>query len=412
MATDRSFAAFRRARCIRRLGERALSGHSEPTAPRGALPRTDRRVLPEYVARNTAKGQERGTQVSTGPDAIASVLGVKLAANVLRQPGSPARTRQLTSQASGKVSPCHRCPMLIRRVLSADPVAACARWPSSPRRGHRRALMTTAVAGCTTAAGDTAAGDSAGIPSVQARQSDALTDSFGIKVETSSSAGMYGQRARAESELKSLGVRHIRTDFFDDNEGQYAYLNKLHADLGITALLTMGRPDGRGGTVSQLVHDRLHQGFVGSLRLRGRERVGHPRRPELGRRGAHPPGKAVCGRQGKLEGEEPAGVRPVDGSRYDLLGAWRRQCLDGLRQPAHVSGWATAVGQPRHAIGSQCREPQIQAGGEHRNRLPQPAPDERRPPPGQRGSSRHLLSPAAARGHPLRDGPHVWLRAD
>ncbi len=95
----------------------------------------------------------------------------------------------------------------------------------------------------------------AGLPAVQARQSDALADSFGIKVETSSSQGMYGQRTRVATALRDLGVRHIRTDFFTNNTGQYSYLNMLHNNLGITALLVTGRPDNRGGTVSQLVKD-------------------------------------------------------------------------------------------------------------------------------------------------------------
>ena len=93
-------------------------------------------------------------------------------------------------------------------------------------------------------------------PLVAASSSDALADSWGIKVITSGAPGNnpWNDKSRVMSELRGLGVRHIRTPLFHNNKGQLAYLNTL-GQQGITALLTMGRPDGQGGTVPQLVAD-------------------------------------------------------------------------------------------------------------------------------------------------------------
>jgi hypothetical protein len=190
----------------------------------------------------------------------ASALGVKLAVDAQRaaaagQP-SPNPTAHLAGVGKGHPlsSMSHAQNLGSVRHPESSPKRRRLSRPKS-RLGVAALIGTAATVGLTGLASCTTAANAGGLPTVQARQSDALTDSFGLKVETSSSQGMYGQRAKVESQLRDLGVRHIRTDFFTNNNGQYAYLNKLRADLGITALLTMGRPDGRGGTVSQLVND-------------------------------------------------------------------------------------------------------------------------------------------------------------
>ncbi len=130
------------------------------------------------------------------------------------------------------------------------------------RPARRRPLRTaglltaaTALAFTTMTAGCLAPADAA-LSTVKARPSDSLTDSFGIKVETSQTQDLYKNHAKVMALLKQLGIRHIRTDFFAGNKFQDDYLNQLRSQLGITALLTMGRPNGTaGGPLNQLVHD-------------------------------------------------------------------------------------------------------------------------------------------------------------
>src|SRR4051794_12598925 len=96
----------------------------------------------------------------------------------------------------------------------------------------------------------------ASLPTVAAGSSDALADAWGIKTITSGAPGSnpWNDQTRVMAALSDLGVRHIRTPLFHGNRGQLDYLKRLQS-AGVTALVTMGRPDGQGGTVPQLVND-------------------------------------------------------------------------------------------------------------------------------------------------------------
>jgi len=91
-------------------------------------------------------------------------------------------------------------------------------------------------------------------PVVPAQSSDALANAWGIKVITTGAAGNnpWNDEARVTDALKGLGIRHIRTLLSPSNKNQITYLQRLQS-AGITTLGTMGRPDGQGGSVAQLV---------------------------------------------------------------------------------------------------------------------------------------------------------------
>ena len=94
----------------------------------------------------------------------------------------------------------------------------------------------------------------AALPTVKAQPADSLANGFGIKIETSKANNNWDDHARVISALQELRVRHIRTELWANNKGQWAYLNDIKAKTGATALFTMGRPNGLGGTVPQIVN--------------------------------------------------------------------------------------------------------------------------------------------------------------
>lgn len=73
-----------------------------------------------------------------------------------------------------------------------------------------------------------------------------------MKVETSRANNHWDDHPRVLAALKEMKVRHIRTDLWARNRGQWAYLNEIRA-ANITALFTMGRPNNVGGTVPELI---------------------------------------------------------------------------------------------------------------------------------------------------------------
>jgi hypothetical protein len=93
----------------------------------------------------------------------------------------------------------------------------------------------------------------AALPVVKARPADSLADGFGVKVETSKANNHWDDHTRVLAALQEMKVRHIRTELWANNKTQWAYLNQIRG-AGITALFTMGRPSGLGGTVPQLVN--------------------------------------------------------------------------------------------------------------------------------------------------------------
>ena len=72
-------------------------------------------------------------------------------------------------------------------------------------------------------------------------------------IEVKKANNHWDDHTRVLAAPQEMQVRHIRTELWANNKGQWAYLNQIRG-AGITALLTMGRPNGLGGTVPQLVN--------------------------------------------------------------------------------------------------------------------------------------------------------------
>lgn len=91
-----------------------------------------------------------------------------------------------------------------------------------------------------------------GREAVTVRSADDVVESIGVNVHMSYTASPYSDEAAVARRLSGLGVRHVREGLVPGRADQCEALRAL-SRAGIGATLIVGDPDGRFGTLEQLL---------------------------------------------------------------------------------------------------------------------------------------------------------------